>query len=213
VVQKVDTATVEIPRISTRLRRLRLRRWRRVVGTALLLLPVLAVVVIDLGRRSDRIVHFEGYYRWTYLGAVLESLVLWATLLYAASRRRGWGRWVAAALFVLGITFSFGGQEYFYQQYHAYLNIDVSLFASNFMDSVVNQLFADIANYIKAKTPPLLCSVALVAIARRVVRPRPLPAKSPTGWRRCWSSRRSSSHQHRHIQAATPTLYLHAVGA
>lgn len=193
---------------------MRVRRWRRVLALALLLLPVLTIVVIDLGRRSERIAHFQGYYRWTYLGAVLESLVLWATLLYAASRRRGWGRWVAAVLFVIGITFSFGGQAYFYQQYHAYLNVDVSLFASNFMDSVVNQLFADIGNYIKAKTAPLICSLAIVAVARRVVRPRPLPAKITIGLAPLFViATFFIPTQHRHMQAATPdVLYLHAVG-
>jgi glucan phosphoethanolaminetransferase (alkaline phosphatase superfamily) len=214
-VQKVETPAVEIAGISSvQARRQRLRRWRRWAALGLVLLPVVAGVAIDLGRRSERILEFQGYYRWTYLGAVVESLVLWATLLYAASRRRGAGRWVAAVLFVIGITFSFGGQAYFYQQYHAYLNVDVSLFASNFMDSVVNQLFADIGNYIKAKTLPLLGSIALVVIARRVVRPRPRPAKVSAWLAPVFViATFFIPTQHRHIQAATPdVLYLHAVG-
>ena len=42
------------------------------------------------------------------------------------------------------MTLSVGGQRYFHDQYNAYLNVDVSLFASNLMDSVINQLLADI---------------------------------------------------------------------
>jgi len=198
-----------------RLARLRrLAEWRRWGARALLLVPVLAAVGTDLYRRGGRLIGLEWLYRATYMGAAVESLLLWAVLLYAASRRRGVMSWVAAVLFVVALTFAFGGQAYFYQQYHAYLNVDVSLFASNFKDSVINQLFADIGNYLAAKTPPLLIAVGLVFVARKIVRPHRRPARVagvlaplflvaaffiPT--------------QHRHLQAATPdVLYLHAVG-
>jgi len=226
-VQDLDARTDE-PRAPTRVppvevgeaepewrtRRKRLRRLRRAAGAFLLLAPVVAVVAIDASRRSELIGTFQGYYRWTYLGAVLESLVLWSTLLYAASRRSGFGRWVAALLFVVGVTFSFGGQAYFYSQYHAYLNVDVSLFASNFMDSVLNQLFADIGNYIKAKAPPLVAAIVMVIIARRVIRPKRIPSIIA-----CYVAPLLViasffiPTQYRHVQAATPdVLYLHAVG-
>ena len=128
--------------------RLRLVRARKLAAFALLAVPMVAVVAADALRRGDRLMELHGVYRATYAGAMLESLVLWSLLLVAASRRHGWGRWVAAVLFVVAATFTFGGQQYFFQQYNAYLNVDVSLFASNFMDSVVNQLFADIGNYL-----------------------------------------------------------------
>ena len=194
--------------------RRRLRRARKAFGLFLLLAPVVAVVAIDASRRAELLGTFQGYYRWTYFGAVVESLVLWGTLLYAAARRSGWARWLAAALFVVGITFSFGGQAYFYSQYHAYLNVDVSVFASNFMDSVMNQLFADIGNYLKAKAPPLIAAIVMLVLARRVIRPRRIP-----GIVACYVApvlliaSFFIPTQHRHIQAATPdVLYLNAVG-
>ncbi len=197
-----------------RSKRRRLRRARKAFGLFLLLAPVVAVVAIDASRRAELLGTFQGYYRWTYFGAVVESLVLWGTLLYAAARRSGWARWLAAALFVVGITFSFGGQAYFYSQYHAYLNVDVSVFASNFMDSVMNQLFADIGNYLKAKAPPLIAAIVMLVLARRVIRPRRIP-----GIVACYVApvlviaSFFIPTQHRHIQAATPdVLYLNAVG-
>jgi len=132
----------------------------------------LAVVVFDGFQRGERIAAFEGVYRLTYAGALLESAVVWGLLLYAAGRRRGALRWLSAVLFVFFVTFTIGGQSYFYDQYHAYLNVDVSLFASNFADSVVNQLFADIGNYLAAKAPPLVVALGLVFLARRWLRPR-----------------------------------------
>ena len=202
------------PEPAWRARRRRMRRARRALGLFLLLCPVVAVVAIDASRRAELMGTFQGHYRWTYFAAVMESLVLWGTLLYAAARRSGWARWLAAVLFVVGITFSFGGQAYFYSQYHAYLNIDVSLFASNFMDSVLNQLFADIGNYLKAKGPPLVAAIVMLVLARRVIRPSRIPAIVA-----CYLApvlviaSFFIPTQHRHVQAATPdVLYLHAVG-
>jgi glucan phosphoethanolaminetransferase (alkaline phosphatase superfamily) len=221
VEQEPPAEAVRVPRVvagapepAERTRRRRLRRTRKAVGLFLLLAPVVAVVAIDASRRAELMGTFQGYYRWTYAGAVLESLLLWGTLLYAAARRSGWARWLAAALFVVGITFSFGGQAYFYSQYHAYLNVDVSVFASNFMDSVLNQLLADIGNYLRAKAPPLVAAILLLVLARKVIRPRRLPSIVA-----CYLApvlviaSFFIPTQHRHVQAATPdVLYLHAVG-
>ncbi|HEX7668528.1 MAG TPA: sulfatase-like hydrolase/transferase, partial [Polyangiaceae bacterium] len=172
------------------------------------------VLVVDFARRASRILSFESWYRATYAGALLESLLVWGMLLYAASRRRGAARHVAAVLFVVALTLAVGGQRYFHDQYGAYLNVDVSLFATNMMDSVINQLFADIGTYIIAKLPPLTVALLTVFVARRVIHPRrrrafvagifaPLLLVGsffvPT--------------QHRHVQAALPdVLYLEAVG-
>jgi len=180
-----------------------------------LAIPLLGLL-LDLGRRSERILLFDGENRLTYAAAFVESVIVWGLLLYAASRRSGRGamRKVAAVLFVVFTTFSIGGQTYFFDQYHAYLNVDVSVFASNFMDSVVNQLFADIGNYLRAKVPVLVAAVGVLFVARRVLRPRRSFARVagvlapivlvasffvPT--------------QNRHVQASTPdVLYLNAVG-
>ncbi|HEX4337172.1 MAG TPA: sulfatase-like hydrolase/transferase [Polyangiaceae bacterium] len=188
--------------------------YRKAAAVALLTVPTVMVLIVDLARRGPRIVGFTGFYRETYLAAIVESLVVWATLLYAASRRRGVWSTVVGVLFVIALTLSLGGQRYFHDQYKAYLNVDVSLFATNLMDSVFNQLLADIGNYLIATTPPLTVSVVALVLARRIVRPRrrrafvagllaPLVLIGsffvPT--------------QHRHMQAATPdVLYLEAIG-
>jgi glucan phosphoethanolaminetransferase (alkaline phosphatase superfamily) len=180
----------------------------------ILLTPTLVVLGLDLERRASRVLEFRGEYILTYLAAVAEGTLLWVCLLYAAARRRGVLRWVNASLFVLAFTFTVGGQTYFFQQYNAYLNLDVSLFASNFKDSVINQLSADLPNYLRAKLPPFVVALGLVWAARRQLRPRRRPALVvgslaplllvgsffvPT--------------QHRHTQASTPdVLYLNAIG-
>lgn len=188
--------------------------WRRRFGWLWVLAPVSLVVTLDASRRWTRLAQMDQYNWGAYLGSIVEACVVWGVLVFAASRRRGWGAWTSAALFVFFITFAVGGQTYFFEQYNAYLNVDVSLFASNFADSVVNQLFADLPNYVAAKLPILVFSVFVVWVGRRLVRPRP------------WKGRVAAClapllviasffipTQHRHVQASTPDmLYMHAVG-
>jgi glucan phosphoethanolaminetransferase (alkaline phosphatase superfamily) len=197
---------------SSRLRRL--ARWRWLASLGLMLAVPVLVVLLDFWRRGGRIRAFEQVYAFTYLGSFVESLCVWGVLLYAAARRRGWLRHVAAVLFVVMVTFSVGGQSYFFQQYNAYLNVDVSVFASNFMDSVVNQLLADWANYVRAKLPPFALALVLIWAARRVVRPPRLPSLvlSPLAPLLLVGSFFIPTH-HRSEQASTPdTLYLNAIG-
>ncbi|HEY3500608.1 MAG TPA: sulfatase-like hydrolase/transferase [Polyangiaceae bacterium] len=195
----------------------RARRWLRVrpyVAVATLLALPLAIVCLDLGRRGSRILEFESDYRLTYAAALLESLVLWGVLLVAACRQRGFSRSFATVLFAAFATFAVGGQIYFFEQYHAYLNVDVSVFASNFMDSVVNQLFADIGNYLRAKLPVLLFALGLVWVGRRALRPRRRLSRV-MAWVAPLALVGSFfiPTQHRHVQASTPdVLYLNAVG-
>jgi glucan phosphoethanolaminetransferase (alkaline phosphatase superfamily) len=208
--EQVGPASVE----AARPRLQRLARRRRKAAWALLVAVPLLVVLLDFRRRGGRIAQFEQLYALTYLASFVESLCVWGSLLYAAARRRGVLRHVAGVLFVTMVTFSVGGQSYFYDQYHAYLNVDVSVFASNFMDSVVNQLLADFKNYLAAKLPPLLLSLLLVWLARRVVRPTRLASRlvGPLSFMILVGSFFIPT-QHRSEQASTPdTLYLHAVG-
>jgi glucan phosphoethanolaminetransferase (alkaline phosphatase superfamily) len=189
-------------------------RLRRYVAPLLLLALPIVVVALDFARRGERIAAFDGEYVTTYALAFLESVVLWAFLLISASRKKGVGRHVSAVLLAVFATFAIGGQIYFFEQYNAYLNTDVSVFATNFMDSVVNQLFADIGNYLRAKLPILALALALIWAGRRAIRPRRSLGRTasvlapilviasffiPT--------------QHRHVQASTPdVLYMNAVG-
>jgi glucan phosphoethanolaminetransferase (alkaline phosphatase superfamily) len=177
-------------------------------------MPVALVLALDARRRWSFLMGLNGYYWSTYLASLVEACVVWGFLVYAASRRRGVGRWVAALLFVLFVTFAVGGQTYFYQQYNAYLNVDVSVFASNFMDSVVNQLVADLPNYLIAKLPVLAFAVVVVWVGRRLVRPRRKAGRIASGLAPALLvASFFIPTQHRHVQAATPDmLYMHAVG-
>ncbi len=195
----------------------RARRWARVrpyaAAATLLAVPAL-VLVVDLARRSDRVLHLDGESRLTYLAALVESTVVWGLLLYAACRQRGVARAISGVLFAVFATFAIGGQIYFFEQYHAYLNVDVSVFASNFMDSVVNQLFADIGNYLRAKLPVLAVALGVLWLGRRAIRPRRLPGRVATVLAPLvLVATFFIPTQNRHLQASTPdVLYLNAVG-
>jgi glucan phosphoethanolaminetransferase (alkaline phosphatase superfamily) len=210
--ESASALPAERPKTFARLRRF--SRYRRFAVLALMLIVPLVVVLLDFKRRGARIAAFERDDVYTYVASFVESSCVWSVLLYAAARRRGWLRHLAAVLFVVMVTFTIGGQTYFFQQYNAYLNVDVSVFATNFMDSVVNQLLADIGNYLKAKLPPLGLSLLVLWAARRIVRPARMPAAvlSPLAPLLLVGSFFIPT-MHRAEQASTPdTLYLNAIG-
>jgi len=211
-----DPAALTVPLLaSNRFARLRrLARQRRLLAPLLLLAPTAIVLGMDLSRRSARLGSLDLSHKGYYVASLSEGLLVWCVLLHAASRRRGALRWLATGLFVLGFTFAVGGQTYFYSQYNAYLNLDVSLFASNFKDSVVNQLLADYGNYLRAKLPPLCIALGSLWLARRWLRAPKLRVRL-TGWLAPALVVASFAipAQHRHLQAAPPdVLYLNAVG-
>ncbi|MEO6603718.1 MAG: sulfatase-like hydrolase/transferase [Polyangiaceae bacterium] len=213
---ELDSATLPVSaQVSNRFARLqRVAQFRRLLAPLVLLVPTAVILGMDFSRRSGRLAGLDGTHQGFYLASLVESLVVWSALLHAASRRRGGWRWVAAVLFVIGFTFTVGGQTYFYSQYNAYLNLDVSLFATNFKDSVVNQLLADFGNYLRAKLPPLGVALALLWVARRWLRPSRWRAHV-TGYLAPLLLIASFfiPAQHRHLQAAPPdVLYLNAVG-
>ena len=89
------------------------RRRRRLFGAFVLLSPGLWVVVGDAARRWAHLMTFDRLHQKAYAATVFASAVFWAALLYAASRRRGFLRQVAAGLFLAGFTLSLGVQAAF----------------------------------------------------------------------------------------------------
>lgn len=197
------------------------RRWSRALkdaaerrlGVVLVLAPAAYVLLTDLLRRGDRIAGFEGWHPITYAAAVAESTLVWGVLLVGALGR-GVSAWACRALFVVFFALSSGGQGYFFQQYNTYLTADVSAFASNFVDSVLGQLAADLRNYATVTWPGLGFAALLVLLAPRWVR-----VSSRLG-RRCAAAgpwvllvALFVPVQYRQAQASTPdVLYLHAAG-
>jgi len=202
-----------IPLVCTK-HRVALRRRRRITVSLILFLPAAVSVAIDCAHRGRRIVAFDAIHRLTYAGAVLESLVLGAVLLAAASRRRSAFARVLGAVFAVAMTAAIGCQYYFFEQYNAYLNTDVSEFASNFKDSIVNQLVADLGNYMKVLLPIFLVSVGLLVLARHSVRLKRRHARASTVLAPVLLvASMFAPTQHRQYQACTPDLlYFNAVG-
>jgi len=188
-------------------------RWRR-LAWLVLLAPVLVVVVADFATRGGRLVELPPRYVASYAAAVIESALLWGSLLWAASIRKGGFRWIATALFVVLFTLSVGVQLYFHNQYATYLNLDATLFGTSVTESIFGQLSADGGHFAQAMLPPFVFSILVALLARRLVRPTPRSAMAarlvapalvvavflvPCSYRR--------------VQASTPdVIYFHAIG-
>lgn len=179
-----------------------------------LLAPVLVVLLFDVSLRADRFARFSSGDVRDYVLSLIEGGVVWGALLFAASQKRGVEARMAQAFFLFFLTIALGGQGYFFEQYGAYLNADVARFATDFTESVLNQLWADRWNYLSFKLPALVLSVGLLILARKVLRPNETVAK--------WTGRGAPlllagafvlpvSFKER--QACAPdVLYLHAMG-
>jgi glucan phosphoethanolaminetransferase (alkaline phosphatase superfamily) len=169
---------------------------------------------MDSSLRGARLFGFSPLHKLYYLGALVGSSLVWGLLLYA-SARRGWTGKTAAGIFVWGLSLALGGQSYFYAQYQAYLSRDLTLFASDMIGSVVNQLWADASSYAASVLPFLGVTFVLWAASRQLVRPRGrlrrvAGAGALLALVLCWLV----PIQVRQQQAATPdALYLNAIGA
>lgn len=180
----------------------------------LLCAPTMLALAVDIGHRGAHLARMSWRHQGLYLLAVVESCLVWGLLLYATARR-GWLGRVSSALFIVGFTFACGGQVYFFEQYHAYLTQDLTLFAANLTESVFSQLAADLARYVGANAPFLVVAVALIVMCRtlpgeRLPRRRRFLWAAPLMFVACLFI----PLQFRAPQAATPdTLYLNAMGA
>ncbi len=189
-------------------------RARRRVGWALALAPVVVVLIADFLTRGSRIAALPPKYIVSYGAAVIESGLLWASLMLACGARRGAYRWFASLAFVILFTAAVGGQLYFHSQYSTYLNLDATLFGTSFTGSVFGQVSADAKHFLQNVVPALVAAIVLVALARKFLRP---------SRRALWVARIVTPiaivgvflipTSYRRVQASTPDMiYFHAMG-
>lgn len=193
-------------------------RWlasRRGLAWLVVLLPALTSFAVDLVHRSARIGRFSTSHLFWYALSAVQAAVVWGLLLHATVAPRAWIRRLGIGVFVLVFTVALGSQSYFFAQHQSYINRDVSLFALDFVGSVLNQAAADVPGLLRAKLPFLLFAVALCVLARRVLHARELPARHAT-----WLAPLGLllacvlPLKDKRWQAATPDmLYLNAFGS
>ncbi len=179
-----------------------------------LLLPTLALVGMDGQLRGTRLASFDAQSWWSYAQSASLLAIVWALLLLGSTGSKGRVRWLMRLFFVVLLTLCLGAQAYFFKQYNAYINLDVSRFATDFSESILHQIFADAQNYLSALFPALLLSFLILLGAIGTLRP---PA---------WSRRLGLilslpaivgvfflPIEYKRRQASTPdALYLHALG-
>lgn len=121
-------------------RRKRLRLLRRLRSLLAYLAPALFVLGFDFLQRAIQLVSLKPTPRWAYRGTFAVSFVFWTVLLFAASRRRGWFRFLAAPVFIVLFTLSLGVQGGFRAIFNNYLTIDAEVFSRSLGWSVLGTL-------------------------------------------------------------------------
>jgi glucan phosphoethanolaminetransferase (alkaline phosphatase superfamily) len=169
------TATSDDPpqmvdRAKTSRRTIRRRRRRWAVLT--LLFPAGWIVACDLWRRHDHVATFDLPHVFGYVGTAAASLVFWALLLFLAARRRGFLARVAAGLFLTLYTLSAGVQSGFHHFYNIYVSHDAQIYARSVPQALIGYVPLWDAGVSLRLFGTGILGVAILAVARHVVRPR-----------------------------------------
>lgn len=131
------------------------------------------MLITDVFVRGPRLARFGAMEWGRYALSLGIGVLFWATLLAGAARGGRGARWVYGALFLTFYTLACGGQHYFFEQFNVYINRHVAQYATDFTESVFNQIRADLFNYLKFKLPALAAACAMLWFARRVASHRP----------------------------------------
>jgi glucan phosphoethanolaminetransferase (alkaline phosphatase superfamily) len=153
--------------------RRRSRRRRRLLGAATLCAPGVWIVGTDVLRRSDHLATFDRLHVYAYAATAVISLIFWAVLLYVAARGRGWLRQLGAGLFATLFTLSVGVQAAFFGFYDIYLSHDCQIYARSLPALLIGYLPLHQPLVLLRLLGHCLVGLALLAVARVLVRPRP----------------------------------------
>ncbi len=148
-----------------RARALFIRRW---IARAMCIIPAMAILGLDLGRRTPRLRAFDKRELTFYILSFLLSLAFWGSVAIVAASRRAPSRWLARVVLVLGATFAVGAQVYTYDRYQAYLDHRAVLVGTQMMPSVGQQIWFDRTNVSKALLPPIALALLLPLFMKRL---------------------------------------------
>lgn len=143
----------------------RSRRW---AARALLFLPPVAVIALDLGKRHARVLSFEGTELLFYFASCAIGVLFWTSLTAVATRAKGFARWPVRVLLAVVALLAVGGQIYSYLRYGAYVNARAVLVGTSFLPSVGQQLWFDRWTFGKVLVPCLALAVAVPTFAARL---------------------------------------------
>jgi glucan phosphoethanolaminetransferase (alkaline phosphatase superfamily) len=145
--------------------KLRARRW---LARGLVLATPVALVGVDFARRRLRIVDFEPGDLFFYFASAALGVILWVSLLSAATRIRGIGRWPVRVVVALSSLVLVGSQFYTFARYGAYMNHRAVLVGTSFLPSIGQQLWFDRWTFARSLAPALLAAVLIPTLAIRL---------------------------------------------
>ncbi|MSP24371.1 MAG: hypothetical protein EXR75_04250 [Myxococcales bacterium] len=159
----------------TRSRRRRLRFRRRLTGALVLLSPALWVLARDVATRPVHLFGFDRAHVLAYLATAAASSVFWAALLYNSASRRGIVGRISAGLFATLFSLAVGVQAAFFAVYDVYYSHDATIFARSLPGMLFGYLPIGRARVFVEIIVAITLAAAMIALARRWVRPRCIP--------------------------------------
>lgn len=157
-------------------RRVRARRSRRLAAALALIAPTLWIAGGDVLRRPERIAGFDRLHALGYAASVAGMAVFWAALLHVAGDRRPRLRRAAAVVFVALFATSAAVQSASYALFHTYYSLESAYHVDAPLWVVLGTLPVRPLVFAHAAVA-LAVAIAIVALARRAVRPRLVPRR------------------------------------
>lgn len=150
-------------------RRGRFRAFVR--GVLPLGLPAAFVLYTELARRAQHIVGLPFHYQKAFWGGMIQSLVFWGVLLYAASKRDSWLSSAAAGLFFMLFVVILGTEGAFFAVWNTYLGVHGQIHTKSFVQAIVGTLPLDRGLVMFHFAAAFVAAGAMLVIARKTVRP------------------------------------------
>jgi glucan phosphoethanolaminetransferase (alkaline phosphatase superfamily) len=147
------------------------RRVRRRAAIAIVLMPTIVLVALELLRRGASIVDFPRPFSFYWLGGIVQSIAMWTPLVVATSRRRGALSVVMSIVFVVAYVLVMGTQSAFHAFWNVYVSIDGQLHSKNVFGSLFGTLPLSRPLVLFHFFCHAVIAVAIVWIARKAVRP------------------------------------------
>lgn len=157
-------------RLPLQKRRRRRRLLRRLGGLGLLFVPTLWVYGTDLLRRAGHIAELDAEHRKGYLVSGVESLLFWAVVLVAGSRRRGAPAALMSSVFLVLFTLAMGVEGAFRAFYGVYLSMDGQIHSKSIPWSIVGTLPFSQPIVVAHLLLALALGAALLYLGRRWIR-------------------------------------------
>jgi glucan phosphoethanolaminetransferase (alkaline phosphatase superfamily) len=147
-------------------------RIRRVSARSLVLVPALALALLDFALRRSQLSEYTRAAWLGYVGCAAVGALAWGALVVAAARRRSPARWLGRAALATLALLAVGTQLETWARYRSYLNWRTALMGNSLLPCLAQQRCSDRSRVLMLLLAPVVAALGVAVSARRIAPPR-----------------------------------------